>query len=257
MKKDSFSLSKILKIIGKVLSWALFVILLIAAAFLLYYFVATKIYASKGPGYEPKYSIYMIASGSMTPTIKVYDVIINEKVDNPNEIAVGDVITFISSNVLNSGTTVTHRVIAITNDEDGNICYKTQGDFNPVADSTCAKFSNVIGKVILKIPQLGRVQVFLASKAGWLLCILIPALYIIIRDILKITKLATIKSTTTKMNEKKKVDPKKQQAEKLRKEELKRRLLKEESTYDYYKEPVVKEIDKKTNSNNKNKKKNN
>ena len=50
-----FSMRKLINIISKIVSWAIFVILMIAAVFLLYYFVATKIYAAKGPGYEPKF----------------------------------------------------------------------------------------------------------------------------------------------------------------------------------------------------------
>ncbi len=243
--RENTSFGKAMKIIGKVLSWALFLILLVAAAFLIYYYVATKIYAAKGPGYEPKYSIYTIISGSMTPTIKVYDTIINERVDKASDIQVGDVITFVSTSLLTPGTTITHRVVGITEDSDGNTCFRTKGDFNGAEDQSCAKFQNVIGKVVLKIPQLGRIQFFLASRAGWLLCILLPAIYIIGRDIMRICKLTSIKNTTDAMNDKKK-DPKKAKMEELRKKELKRKLLKENMDDDvkYYKEPEIKEIDK-------------
>lgn len=262
MNRGSFSWPNIFKIIGKIISWALFVVLLIAASFLLYYFVATKIYAAKGPGYEPKFSIYTIISPSMTPNINVYDAIINVRVDDPKDIEVGDVITFISTSLLTPGTTITHRVIAITTDENGEVCYQTKGDYNPVADQACAKYNNIIGKVIFKIPQLGRVQFFLASKMGWLICILLPALFIITRDIMRITKLSSMKATTTKMNEKPKEDKKKMEKERLRKEELKRKLLLEDNDdTEYYKEPEVKEVDKRKNKTstpsktNKNKKK--
>lgn len=255
MKDSNFSFGKMFKVVGKILSWALFVILLIAAVFLLYYFVATKIYAAKGSGYEPKFSIYTIASGSMVPKIKVYDAIVNVRVDTPNDIEVGDVITFVSTSLISPGKTITHRVIAITQDEDGKVCYQTQGDANAIPDQACAKYNNIIGKVIFKIPQLGRVQKLLATKGGWLVFILIPALYIIGRDILRLTKLSNIKATATKMNEPKKKDPKKEKEERLRKEELKRKLLKNEnkSNVEYYKEPDIKTIDKRRNSKDNNK----
>ncbi len=244
MKSGNDSLKKGLVIIGKVISWAIFFILLLAAAFLIYYYVATKIYAKKGAGYEPKFSIYTIVSWSMTPTIKVYDTIINMKVDNPEDIKVGDVITFRSTSLATPGTTITHRVVSITEDSDGKVCYRTKGDFNNIEDQACAKFNNVIGKVILKIPQLGRIQFFLASKVGWILCILVPAMYIIIRDILKITKLTTIKNTATKMSEKKS-DPNKTAKEEARKRELKKKLLIEDKDSEYYKNPEIKVIEKK------------
>ncbi len=239
------SWKKIIHIIFKVLSWVLFLILLIAAVFLLYYYIANKIYISKGTGYEPKFSIYTIATGSMVPNINVADAVINMRVDNDKDLKVGDVITFRSSSLLTPNMTITHRIKAITEDEEGNICYVTKGDANPVEDDTCAKAENVIGKVIIRIPGLGRIQQFLASGIGWLFFILIPALVIIARDIMKITRLNSIKDKATNMSEKKKKDPKKEQVEKKRKEEIKRKLLKENNgTKEYYREPIIKTINK-------------
>ena len=247
MKNRSNKVLDILQIISKIISWAFFVILLIIAAFLMYYFIATKIYAAKGPGYEPKYSIYTIVTGSMVPAINVYDTVINERAKVPGDIKVGDVITFISTSLQTPGTTITHRVVAVEKDSDGEMCYRTQGDANPVSDQACAKFHNVIGKVVFVVPQLGRIQFFLASKAGWLICILIPAVYVIGKDILRIVKLTNIKKTTDKMMEPKD-NSKKALEEEKRKKEIKRKIAKEESSKDekvYYKDPNIKEVDKK------------
>ena len=244
--KDKTSWHKIVHIIFKILSWALFIILLLIAIFLLYYYIANKIYVSKGAGYEPKFSIYTIATGSMVPNINVYDAVINRRVDDPNDLKVGDVITFRSSSPTSIGMTITHRIKAITEDYEGNICYVTKGDANPVEDELCAKYENVIGKVIIRIPGLGHIQRFLASGVGWLLFILIPALVIIGRDIMKLTRLSSIKNSADKMSEKKKTNPKKAAAEKKRKEQIKRNLLSENTgTKEYYYEPTVKVIEKK------------
>lgn len=244
--QSSFSIKKVLNIISKIISWAVFVILLIAALFLIYYYIATKVYAAKGAGYEPKFSIYTIISPSMTPKIKVYDTIVNVRVDNPTDIEVGDVITFISTSLLTTGTTITHRVIAIT-EEDGQICYQTKGDYNNIADQACARFNNVIGKVVFKIPQLGRIQFFLASKAGWLLCILIPALFIIGRDIMRIVKLSTIKKNVNNINNKGNKNSQKSQMQEELKLELKRKFSKYNynDNNEYYQDPEIITIDKK------------
>lgn len=244
MKDKKITWRLILHITFKILSWALFIFLLLIAIFLLYYYIANKIYISKGTGYEPKFSIYTIASGSMTPNINVMDAVINIKVDSPDDLQVGDVITFRSSSPTTAGITITHRIKAITTDEDGNICYVTKGDANNVEDASCAKYNNIIGKVIIKIPGLGYVQKFLASGFGWILCVLIPAVIIIARDIMKITRLSTINANATKITKKKK-DPKKIDAEKKRKENIKRKLLNEtRETKEYYKEPKVKSVEK-------------
>lgn len=256
MKGKSFPWRKIIHIFFKIISWVLFVILLLIAIFLLYYYIANKIYVSKGTGYEPKFSIYTIATGSMTPNINQFDAVINMRVDDPKDLKVGDVITFRSSSPTSIGMTITHRIKAITEDAEGNACYVTKGDANPVEDELCAKYNNVIGKVIIRIPGLGHVQRFLASGVGWLLFILIPALVIIGRDILRLTRLSSIKDTANKMSTKKK-DPKKEASEKKRKDEIKRKLLSEnKGPKEYYKEPTIKVIEKnKSKKDNKQKRK--
>ena len=168
---------EIFSLISTIISWTIFVLLVLCATFLVYYFIATRIYIAKGSGHEPKFSLYTIISPSMVPNINVYDVIVDVKVDKPEDIKINDVITFNSNIPEVSGNTITHRVIAINKDAEGNYYFQTKGDNNLVEDGVNVEFSNIIGKVALKIPQLGKVQSFLASKAGWLFIILIPALY--------------------------------------------------------------------------------
>ena len=150
----------------------------------------------------------VVISGSMEPTIHVYDVVLNKAVNSPEEIKVGDVITFISTSSISEGLTVTHRVqdIKIVN---GEYEYVTKGDYNPTADSSTAKYGNVIGKVAFKIPQLGRVQFFVASKAGWFFVVLLPAMGVIVYDVLKLFKLLGTKNASDKIkgnNKKKNID---------------------------------------------------
>ena len=171
------------------------------------------------------------------------------RIDDPHDLKVGDVITFRSSSLTTPNMTITHRIKAIMEDDDGNICFVTKGDANPIEDESCAKYENVIGKVIIRIPGLGHIQRFLASGVGWLLFILIPALVIIGRDIMRLTRLSSIKNSADKMSEKKKKDPKKEAAEKKRKEQIKRNLLSEnKGTKEYFQEPTIKVVEKKKNN---------
>ncbi len=193
---------KILNYIGKVLSYASIVLLVIIGAFLLYYLFTIQKYKND-PEFKPEVSLYTIISGSMEPAIHVYDVVVNVAVKSPEDIKVGDVITFESTSSISKGLTVTHRVqdIKIVN---GRYEYVTKGDYNPVADSSTAKYENVLGKVAFKIPQLGRVQFIVASKAGWFLVVLLPAMGVIIYDVIKLIKLLGAKVTTDKVNPKNK-----------------------------------------------------
>lgn len=205
-KKSLFKKVKnVLNYIGKIISSSFLVILILIGAFLFYYFISAKIAASN-PEYKPKLNIYTIVSGSMEPAIKVYDVVIDVAVNSPEDIKVGDVITFISTSSISNGLVVTHRVqdIKVVN---GNYEYVTKGDFNGSADSDTAKFDNIIGKVAFKVPQLGRIQFFVASKLGWFVVVLVPAFGVIVFDVIKLIKLMTAKSMTknVKSNDTKKV----------------------------------------------------
>lgn len=197
--KQKITFREILKLISTIISWTVFALLVICAIFLLYYFIATKVYTMSGGKYEPKFSLYTIISGSMIPNINVYDVVIDVRVDEPEDIEIGDVITFYSDSPELRGGTITHRVISIIKNSDGSYNYQTKGDNNLVEDSATVPYEKVIGKVALRIPQLGRVQFFLASSFGWLLLIMIPALYIIFKDIHRLIKLK--KANNSKTNE--------------------------------------------------------
>ena len=221
--------NSILKLILNIISWTIFALLILIALFLLYYAIATQIYAKKGEKYKPAFSLYTIISGSMEPNINVYDVVVDTKVDNPEDIKVGDIITFTSSSSLTYGVTITHRVIAIDN-SNGVYRYRTQGDNNLVPDDTYVEFGNVLGKVLFKVPQLGRVQFLLLKAGSWLFIILIPSLGIVIYDLLKVLKLAgTKKKIDNTLNNKKDNVISKEKQEKL-KEDIKERLKEKDNS---------------------------
>ncbi len=231
--KENYSGYKgMLKFIANVISWTALVILILLALFLVYYTVSTKIYSNKGEKFEPFVSLYTIVSGSMEPNIKVYDVVISKKVSSPKNIKVGDVITFISTSSISKGMTITHRVIEVKETEKGYV-YRTKGDNNLSPDTAPAEYNNIIGKVILRIPNLGRVQSFIGTQSGWLIVIVIPALLIIISDILKIFKLTKVKNKIEELDqEDKQKKLERIKRETLRKEEIKKRLKLDKNKYE-------------------------
>ena len=166
----------------------------------------------------------------MEPNIKVDDVIVNVRVKSPESIKVGDVITFISSSSISKNLTVTHRVINIIKNDDGSYEYVTKGDWNPSADSATAKYNDVIGKVAIKLPGVGKIQGFVASKLGWFIVVLLPAMGVIIYDIFKILKLVKSKKIVDNIsgdNNKEQINANKQidiTAEQLRKTDYLKQL---------------------------------
>lgn len=180
-----------LHLISNIISYTLITILALIGSFLVFYVIDGKICKSKGK--NPLFGLYTIISPSMTGTIDVYDVAFIKRV-NTDDLKKGDIITFYSENTFFGGTPITHRIVNITEDEKEGKLFTVKGDANPKEDDEKVKAKNVVGKVYFKIPQLGRIQFFLASKSGWLVAILIPALGIISYDLYKLFRLILLKS---------------------------------------------------------------
>lgn len=199
MRQENLTIWKTrLKTAGSILSWTSLVLLIFIAIFLLYVGISSKLYATKGSAYEPKFSLYTIISPSMQPNLNVYDTIIDKRVDDVSEVEIGDVITFISTSSLSRGMTVTHRVIDIIKAEDGTIQFKTKGDNNLTPDTAYVTEPNILGRVILRIPQLGRIQFFLANQGGLLLIVVVPSIIVLIRYIMKLIRLTQVQEKIEK-----------------------------------------------------------
>lgn len=71
------------------------------------------------------YYLFSIESGSMSPTLEVGDVILSKKPSNTDELAVGTIVTYYTT----EGQVVTHRITAIVKDDSGVNAYQTKGDY--------------------------------------------------------------------------------------------------------------------------------
>lgn len=190
--KDNFeAFRKSLVYVFKLISTAILVVLILIMIFLGCYFVSLKV-ISKQAGVVPKITLYTIVSGSMEPAIKVDDIIFNVRVDDFSALKVGDVITYKSDSSLIKDMRITHRIIDIKEKTDGTREFITKGDYNPGADPAPIQERDILGKTIFKIPFIGKIQLFLTTKMGWLFIVLIPALGVIIFDILKLFKIVGV-----------------------------------------------------------------
>lgn len=255
-------LKKLLLGILKLLYYIAIAFVCLIAIVLIYYIISVQFH-SKDENYKPGISIYTIVSPSMTPNVNVYDVVVNVRVNDPEKIEIGDIITFKSQAATSEGMTITHRVIAIDQLPDGTYEYMTQGDNNPEPDSSYVMFDNVIGKEIITIPGLGKVQFLIANKKSWLFLLLIPITIYLIKEIYKLIDLLGLKKKVTKVLE----EPKEESTiDKEKQEELKQQLRKElfgseqkelltkdekeqEGFLNQYSETIVKVEDKNQNNN--------
>lgn len=175
-----------IRFIINVLSYAIFMWLILIGIMLLVYIADTKIRAAKGDFSPSKFNAYVVLTGSMLPEITPNDVVVTKKVEG-KDLIVGDIITFIPSDSRISNILVTHRILNKYYDATTQkYTYQTKGDNNNTPDFTLAEDQNVIGKVIFKIPKIGYIQALLATRGGLIIVILIPALVILSYDIMRL-----------------------------------------------------------------------
>lgn len=198
---------RIYHFVAKVLLYSVLIILILVAIGFAAYFVDLQRNLKNGVNKSPLLSAYIIISPSMVPTIKVEDAIIILR-QEPKDLEVGDIITFLSSDPRYSGLTITHRIVGIEKAENGDIFFRTKGDNNNTEDTALVSSKNVFGRVILKIPKIGYIQALLMKSYGWIILVVIPCLGIVIYDIIKLVKSirSTIKRDTKKVIKQERVD---------------------------------------------------
>lgn len=136
------------------------------------------------------YRMYHVMTGSMEPTIETGANVIVKIVDG-DTLEVGDVITFTSSDSAIAGQANTHRIIEITEDEAGNLCFVTMGDANPWADEDYVYPEDVLGKVVFHTNAIQLFSLyfeFLHTIQGLFVSIILPLMlvsYMFMRDFVK------------------------------------------------------------------------
>lgn len=103
--------------------------------------------------------IYAVLSGSMEPYYHVGSVVIVDRQVTPEEIQVGDPITFRKTDNL----IATHRVIDINRETRE---FKTKGDANEDEDLAPVPFSNLIGKAGMSVPMIGYIPLYMRTPKG-------------------------------------------------------------------------------------------
>lgn len=179
MKKKK--IFRVINLIKNIICWTLVVILV---------FTLVIFFTSRIDGSTPSvfgYSIFRVSSGSMEPELMVGDIILDKEVENPEDLKVGDVITFRSDNL--GDMLVTHKIIKAPYEENGELKLQTKGIANDVADKPISA-DDVKGIMICKVDYLDTVyNIFLSP---WGLLILIALIVIIFFDeIITIVKILT------------------------------------------------------------------
>jgi signal peptidase len=125
------------------------------------------------------FQMFIVKSGSMEPKIHTGSVVID---NTANSYKLKNVITF---KVPNSKDTVTHRIVQIST-KNSVTSYHVKGDANPTPDPDPVLKSNVVGKVLFSIPELGYLIAFIRTLPGLIIFIAIPGIIIISDEIANI-----------------------------------------------------------------------
>lgn len=117
-----------------------------------------------------EYIFSILFLGSMQPVFNENDIVIVKKC-KIEELHENDIITFKQEEKI-----ISHRIIEIR--EKG--IYTTKGDNNEIKDSEQIHFEQVYGKVLFKIPKIGKPVQYLQNEKGFIkVTILILIIFIL------------------------------------------------------------------------------
>ena len=128
------------------------------------------------------YKAFIVLSDSMSKTdFGAGDLVLVKAVD-PATLREGDIIAYTSQNSANYGETVTHKIRKITTDANGDPGFVTYGTTTDTDDETIVTYPYVLGKYEKHIPKVGTFFQFLKTTPGYIVCILIPFMLLILSE---------------------------------------------------------------------------
>ena len=126
------------------------------------------------------YKAYIVNTDSMSKTdFKAGDLILVKETD-PSTLKAGDIITYMSQNSESIGETITHKIRKVTTDSRGNPGFITYSTTTDQDDDTIVTYMYVLGKYEKTIPDIGTFFNFMKTPQGYILCIFVPFMLLII-----------------------------------------------------------------------------
>ena len=116
----------------------------------------------------------VILTDSMKPHINPGDLVITKPVD-PSQLHVGDVVMY-RVTIGTNEYRITHRIVAIKTDPDGNYYFLTKGDNRRYIDPWRVYPDQVVGKVVLVIPKVGMIWPYIPLIVMFLILLVIAML---------------------------------------------------------------------------------
>ena len=181
---------KILNIVGIVICVLLIPILIFNSILI----IKSVVNEDKVPGVLG-YTPLIVLTDSMYPDIKSGDIIICKDID-PTDIKEEDVISFFDPEDKNHTAVVTHEVIEVIIDEDGNRYFRTKGTNNNAEDKASVPAADVLGIwTEVRVGGAGHGALFMQSTWGLVVCIFMPLALFVAYEILRRRKQDTKQQT--------------------------------------------------------------
>lgn len=178
-------MKKVWKVISNILVW----LVVITAVFMMVFTIVSVNTFDRNDRDIFGMRLYIVLSDSMSATdFDAGDLVMVREVD-PTTLQEGDIIAYQSQDSENYGQTVTHKIRAKTTDANGNPGFITYGTTTGVDDETVVTYPFILGKYQAALPNVGTFFQFLKTPQGYIVCILIPFLLLIIYQGLNCVKI--------------------------------------------------------------------
>ncbi len=176
VKSEKTTAARVWGIIRTVLFW----IFMVAAVGIMIFTIVSVSTFDRNDRSIFGYKAFIVRSDSMKATdFAAGDLVLLKEVD-PSTLKEGDIIAFQSIDPNNYGETYTHKIRRLTTDENGAPAFVTYGTTTNVDDSTVVTYDRVLGKYSTSIPKVGSFFTFLKTVPGYICCILLPFLALIV-----------------------------------------------------------------------------
>ncbi len=171
------------QIIKSIFSW----LVTIVAVFMMIFTVVSVLTFDRNDRNIFGYKAFIVLSDSMngdeskpeTHYFSAGDLVLSKEVD-PATLQPGDIITFQSIDPDHYGEIITHKIREVTTDDTGAHGFVTYGTTTDTNDPTVVTDSFVLGKYQFHIPAVGKFFQFLKTTPGYIICILVPFLILIL-----------------------------------------------------------------------------
>ena len=169
-------MKKTLNVIKNVLVW----LIVAMAVFMMIFTVVSVTTFDRRDRSLFGYQAFIVLSDSMSKTdFSAGDLVLVKEVD-PATLQEGDIIAYQSRSTENYGETVTHKIRRLTMTAEGEPGFITYGTTTDTDDERIVTYSDVLGKYRTHTPKVASFFLFLKTTPGYIVCILIPFLLLIL-----------------------------------------------------------------------------